>query len=948
MEERGMNLLNNDSNINPYSGIFNAIQLILTDNMIIKYNYKAEEYETMETKGSADMYLSALDEMDNFYSYNDYTREELYLAGITDSILIDRILSRNDWSLVPRQFRDALVKLRREKIINEYEEANDYYRMLNGLPPIETQSFNFHYIDNETALRYEIDRRIPIHQIQDYYNEVEPLKGDYFINILEGLGIITQLQKDYPDEEYLKFIGSKRISIQTARKAKNFEIIRINQGNIRAIVYDSFLTLYTQARDYFISVVYTPYFRNYIEYYDNFIAMNIMLMTIHQLLSRQLEYSIDREYYSVYGLQMLYQAYNVPYNLNLDYDRQRGIAQSLNLLIQNKATDKVFFDISQLLGYDSIKIYKYYLIKDKKYDQYGTPVIKYKDVFNIDTGEMERVPDYDAMYDLYFQKVEYDKEGVLPSLKDNTLRDEYDKITSEDPYWWEDGATYNEVWSAPYNYIESKYIGVGVSYKLTEIMYESILLLKLLMDKDSELGSIKFTIPKILDGSSKISLFDATILLCCLTSKKHHVKGEIISIPSQVIHVLDYFRNEDYGYNGTVDAMGFDFSYFTEDVEEIYNNWIQENNSNISIDEFIDAIDNGDIVLNIDSTNTITKLINLLGKEESIEFIKYMKVLYIDSQAEDYQKITALNGMYSNIKNLSQFIQYQMSITHDRELYETLKIFYNAVFFSRENKQLFSIIIGQDEAYVDSTGGYYVKASNRTVYYDKDGNLVDNNIPFDILESEIQNGYVTKETISRKRCAKNYFEFLYWHNPKLYSAIFDIQMYEQYEEYVAKNELFNYSFEDFRNDVYLGVVDIEYDRMNTDSTETEIKEEMIYFYIDHIISRMEDIIKGLKFIYLINDAASPIEELLLRMIRFFKSYTVDFAGLDVAFVCDLKAENIIRLFDEVAYIDKLIQIDTESIHITYSDVIGGMESTITTKDTSLSMVRDDVVAIWQE
>ena len=114
MEERGMKLLNNDSNINPYSGIFNAIQLILTDNMIIKYNYKAEEYETMETKGCADMYLSALDEMDNFYSYNDYTREELYLAGITDSILIDRILSRNDWSLVPRQFRDALVKLRRE------------------------------------------------------------------------------------------------------------------------------------------------------------------------------------------------------------------------------------------------------------------------------------------------------------------------------------------------------------------------------------------------------------------------------------------------------------------------------------------------------------------------------------------------------------------------------------------------------------------------------------------------------------------------------------------------------------------------------------------------------------------------------------------------------------------------------------------------------------------
>lgn len=998
----------NDSNINPYYGVFDSIKKILTNNMVIKYGYKAEEYETMETKAYADRYMDAMNEKDRFLAYSDYTETELIQAGITDTEIIKKVVNYQDPSVVPTSFRQKLLELRRQRTIDEYDEPNDYYRMLNGLPPKGTNSVYFHYVDASTAVRYNIDRSIPIHLIQDHYNKILSGRGDYFINILEGLGIISQLIKDYPDEEYLKYLGSQRISIYNARRAKNFDIIRIHQGTIRSAIYDPFLTLYLGARDYFVSVVYQPFFRSYIEYYDNFIAMNIMVMTIQQLLARQLQYSIDREYYTVYGLQMLYQAYGVPYDMTIDAETQSSIAQSLNQLIQNKATDKVIYDISRILGYNTLKIYKYYLVKDRKYDIYGTPIVKNKEVFNIDTGETETVPDYDAMYDLYFQKIEFDQEGVLPHINDNTKREEYNQVVSGDPYWWEDSKVDHEIWTNQYNYLESKYIGVGVSYSLTDIMYESVILLKLLMDKNSELGSIKFTIPKILDASSEITLFDATILLCCLTAKKHHVNGEIISIPTQVLHVLDYYRNEDTSYNGTVDSLAFDFSCFTEDVEEICAKWNEKHGSSFSLDDFIELIDNGVeggyqdatggyyVILNqsavyfdinnhqdssktirlselqsmirdhtvrkvpnklsmdIDTTSMVTRLIDLLGKEDSVEFIKYLKILYIDANLDNATKITTINTLYSNIKGLSDFIQYKMTVTQDRALYETLKEFYNAAFYASENKELFTIINGQDIAYEDATGGYYLRAATRALYYDASGNLVDDNIPFDVLQSEIINGNVTAVKKTRTRVAKNYFEFLYWYNPKLYSAIFDVHLDEQYEEYITKNELYGYTLSDFTNDVYLGLIDIDYSGLVESNSVADVSEDLIYYYIDHIISRMENIIDGLNFIYLINDSSSPIEGLLLKLINFFKSYTVDFTGLDVMFICDLKAENIVRFFDEVSEIEKTIQTNETLNVFSYSHDFVKYDATIHLDEMSIRQtiknegIHDAVVAIWQE
>ena len=91
------------------------------------------------------------------------------------------------------------------------------------------------------------------------------------------------------------------------------------------------------------------------------------------------------------------------------------------------------------------------------------------------------------------------------------------------------------------------------------------------------------------------------------------------------------------------------------------------------------------------------------------------------------------------------------------------------------------------------------------------------------------------------------------------------------------------------------------------------------------------IIDGLEFMYLMNDTQTPLENLLMRLVRFFKSYTVDILGLDILFVCDFKAENIVKLFEEIHYMEKFIGMD-EYYRLSHSDVVNTITASFTEKD----------------
>ncbi len=835
-------------NTNPLEDLYEDFERIVKQ-AIIKFQVKAEMYETMETKMWADQYIAAKNKTDTFYSYTDYDEDDVREAGLMHSLHLIELVREGRYTEIPQMYHQPLLEVRRKNILDTFEEQNEYYRCLNGLPPLDREAKFWYYVPTSIAKRYKIDIDIPIHEIQDHYNAIEPGHGDYLIHALEGLGILDKIYEEHPYDEYVRYIGSKRISIEDARNAKNFEIMYMNQGALKTIEYDEFKRIYEECRLYFMTVIYQREHRKVIEYYDNFIGMCIMLMAIWHLVQRAMPLGINREFFRDSGIRMLYEAYGVPYDMSIDDIQQKQITQDLNLLIQWKATNKCLYDICDLLSFTRINIYKYYLCKVQKYDVYGAPIIAYKKMFNNDTGEVDTVPDYDKMFDVFFQKLELNDENFMESFYSNVNREDYDQITTDDPFWWEDSKLYKELWETQFNYVESKYISLGINYSMTEMMYECIMVLKMLMKFREELSSITFTLPKI-DPDLKVTMFDCVILLECLFCKKHHLRGEIIAIPTQVLNVLEYMHDID-NQDFTVDAFGFDFDLLQPGNEE------------------------GEKVLR--------NVLDNLNEDDYKKFRNYLSILSIDGDATNEEKVKAFNEMFKNLRGLSDWISYKLSETHSRQEYEALKEFYRTAYYAREMKEIFTI---------------------------------------------------NSEDEKNERTAWTYFEYLYYINPKLYSCLFKVDLENQYAKYLEDNKLDgdDYTIDDFQKDVDYGTIQINYDTLNTENENIRVSENMLYYYIDHIIFKLEDYIDDIDMLYLRNDTETPLETLLIKMIRYFKSLTVDLLGLDLIFICDFKNENILRLFDEIPYMKKLIEVH-EHHNFKLSDVVTRAIAEYKMKDT---------------
>lgn len=941
-----------DRELNPMGKPYESFLKILKS-ITIKYSYKAQLAETTQSKREADKYITALNKMDDVFYYRDYTETEVmnaYEKAIPD-INIRQLYSEEVYQVIQGNVRAAskivwpyLLEQRRARSIRDFEEMNDYYRTLNGYPlkddPLSSSKVSIkniksdgdpgyttrlmidrsgEYVTPLIAKRYKIPEAeyMPIYAVEDQLNAISDNHGSYAISAIEGsltidktraniqakINKLNESTHDYDKaeakeiekrSEYLKYIGSNRIPIEKARKAKNFEIIHINKPDVKQNILDSFLTIYAQCRDYFMKVIYVPQYHDFFEYYDNFIGMCIMIMTLQQVVARQIFATVDRNFFDIAGVRALYEAYSIPFDLNIDEDTQNQIVRNVNLLIQNKATDKVLYNIADLLGFTNIKIYKYYLSRQPKYDLYGAPIIAYKESFNDTTGEITTVPDTNAMYDIYFHRAELRGDNFIESFNDKTNRSEYEEVTSGDPFWWNDEKTLHRIWDTEYNFVESKYLSLGVSYSLTEVIFENVLLLKLILQKSDIFKDITLKLPRIIQDT-EVSLFDTIILLICLVAAKHDLYGEIITIPTQVISVLDYIRNKNGDDN--LDTLRFNNNYFfnhpsTEDkktMDGFKNQFInhmkdmnkEENNKiyttfGYNFDYF--SYDNPKREAHLQEVK------DLIGADDYTRFKRYVDMLSSDGGETNESRIRTLNLMFTDVKHIQQLLEFCMDKTDNRHVYDALKRIHDALFYSHEVSEVFTMDIPYTDT--DENGNQVIKTATRTAY--------------------------------------TYFEYLNYINPKLYNAVFYVDMEAEYKKHITseKLDINTYSYEDFEKDVVLGNIYIDYGhtKEERDAGTRELKDDKIYYYVNHIIGRLELLLKNVQFMYLMANTQTPLEDLLLRLVKFFKSYTVDIIGLETILVCDFKPEMTLRLYDEIAKIYKLIEMH-EYEHWSYSDIV---------------------------
>lgn len=806
--------------INPMSRFYDDMIQILKS-MTIKYSYRAKQYETFSVRSNAERYLLAYEHKDTFFTYDDYEYNDFIQANHhLDEATITTYM--NDLSATPISLQSLMLNNRRKKILKDYVELNDYYRMLNGLPNLDETDLIF-YLPKDLCDKYNIPYKMPIHEIEDKL-------GSYYIRVIQSTGYIDKLieeNKDYPEAEYLSHLGTKRISIANARRGRNFEILYLNEYNIMDTTYKEFLRVYNECRLYFMTTAYIPEYSRFIDNYDNFIAMCIFIMTIQQLSMRALKYATDREFYDTRAIQLLYETYGIPFNTKIDNLTQKQIAQNVNVMVQRKASDKVILDLSSVLGFNGVEIYEYYLMKQRLFDAKGRPLFIKKKTVNKHTGKEEEVYDYENMYKLYFQRVNIVDKDLHASLLDPLNSVNYYDITYYDPFWWEDDSLKKEIWETEYNVVETKYLGLAIPYRLTEMLFESVVQFRMIQDKNIELKDIKVDLPKITD--KPCTLPEVIMLMCAMLCRRRHISGMIYTMPSQLVHVMevldqDINKTEDYK-----EVFGFDFDAFKpeviEETRKILEGFLVEREYVISNGHDVDIRGDG-----TQDTYSPTHLVRFEENKKALDtFTNYLVTISSEFGVSADMKREAFNKLFEDVENLYHFLSYRISVSHDPKEIYAIRKFYDTAFYTKEISDMFEIDVKNNKEYT-------------------------------------------------------YENWLDDHAHHLYEWL------------------------------------------------SGVKDDELYHYMNHIIVCLSTVLDHVDSLYILNDDLSPLQEVLIQLIDFFRSLTTDMVDLSMIMVIDWRMENIIKLLDHPEHINKIIATPDDLTTLSYADFMKRFTANININD----------------
>lgn len=595
--------------------------------IVIKDKSEADKYETIETRRLGDLYCSISLEMDSLITYENLHEISLKRAGISDPNEIKAYLK--DKNSIPSKYIDVILKSERKIFLSEFEEMNTYYRMLMGLPPVGEDYIFLNYEDMErygfveTADPDDFELRTPIHRLPR--------------NVLEAMdvnGFLKEIQKLFPESKYVSYLGKRRIDLAIARMAGHFAIIYVPKIDNVNRFYRDFSFHYDEAREYFLSTVYNFSYSSRYENYDGMIGFMILHMAIHRMISTTFKVMVDRDFYDLETCRIFLESYKIPFEKLFTINQQKMIIKNLNLLLMNKHTPRVLYDVLDLLGYDNIEITKYLLVKQHKLFQETVesdlrPSFSYK--LMVDDNKNQYIElDKSKMFDYYFVGVDMlSNDTHLENITAaNTY--EYDEFTSNDSLWIHDDELVDKLEKAEINYVETKYANISLTFRMQEKTFELVYMGRLILDKKPETSLIMIDIPLIVDTPQ--SLFDIQVLLICLMCKKNHMEPSLLTSPSKILYIL-----------------GFNFKADLEKIkEDIRNN----------------------------------------PRIYDQEIAKYLENIIFITPDD-------VNRMYTNIRKLEVFLANAMQETSSVETYFAYKKLYDTVLYSKLNNEMYQLKNGE-------------------------------------------------------------------------------------------------------------------------------------------------------------------------------------------------------------------------------------------------------------
>lgn len=542
--------------------LFNVALQEISKNIVVKNNYLAslfnidtdyiyvDKYESaarsLLTKYSLTFLTASMDQVDQLQYQISFWNSQIVKLQNGESInnmpyptvdesieyfekLIEDAENEIENIITINNTADESTRAYMRTLVN-YKELNDYYLMLDGKPPHDSDDSYRVFVYNED------------------YNEVLPIDEQSYadknrwLSSSDGIKFLEEHKSD-KKFKYLQYMTTKKIRPFIARLSKRFEILYCPISDPQVLSED-FITIYNMALDYVVRIYYSEGYRNTSEahLYEGFIGMCILFMAIAEMHYKYLDADISRDFYDLDSLKIVYEAYGVPFYDIIPLKYHKKIVKNINRLIKYKGSNKVFFELCDIFDYDILGIYQYYLFKERKMDKNGDPIAKWlttdgNDVTFDDDGKPTNLPldehgnpiwepDLENMYDIYFVKSNIDKDTYTQILDPNN-KVNYDSIVTPDSYWFQfDPDTIKTIYEKEYNYIETKYIGVQLMFNMTDLLWESLYFLGMLRDNRYKIDKPQFKVSHERLGA-EVPIFDMLIYIIALICKKRGYTGEI-------------------------------------------------------------------------------------------------------------------------------------------------------------------------------------------------------------------------------------------------------------------------------------------------------------------------------------------------------------------------------------------------------------------------------------
>lgn len=515
----------------PLQNLFADVKKIL-EFIEIKDIREAEKYETSESRNNAEMWMNAKLERDNYVTYSKFWNIAMFQEVKHNSRLVDIKKWMKHPLNVPIEYRDNLLKRGREIFLDSYEETNDYYRKLNGLPPINTPKSDFIYLTE--PMRNQLHASdLPVHLLS-------PLIQNNYM----GTDEYKKVVENNPEKEYLKYLGLYKIDTFIARNAKDFDIIRysLNRSDINPNLINEFSSLYADYREYVMTTLYNSKFEDLFGNYRNFMKLLIMMFVLLQIPNRALESLNNRNYLDDSILHIILSMHDIPSSLLMTNEVRRNLVINMLKLVREKGTDNVYYDLIKILGYQDIIVSKLLLMKGQQFDE------------NNNYKALDKVEPYFVQVDLN------DKNPYDTIAKGNAPIHTYHDIVDGDPTWWDLPDTRAILENSDYSIADSKYIMVEAEIHQMKYLFESIYFTRMILDNKTYTDGFYVEIPEIF-GTEPVSVYDLMVYIIAATCMNNNMSGEIFSDESELLATA--------GFNFDMDLDSFeDFLNTTKYVDK--------------------------------------------------------------------------------------------------------------------------------------------------------------------------------------------------------------------------------------------------------------------------------------------------------------------------------------------------------------------------------------------